>query len=79
MQGLYPEKMLYLNRTPSLLQTIIKSLSQSAVQETLKYTTLAAIMTSIAWPLALVSGPFVACGGLCFYFSREYTHCLARL
>eukprot|EP00903_Cladosiphon_okamuranus_P012128 g11379.t1 len=37
------------------VQTIIKSLSQSAVQETLKYTTLAAIMTSLAWPLALIT------------------------
>ncbi|CAB1101295.1 unnamed protein product [Ectocarpus sp. CCAP 1310/34] len=37
------------------VETIIKSLSQSAMQETLKYTTLAAIMTSLAWPLALIS------------------------
>ncbi|CAM9239149.1 unnamed protein product [Pylaiella littoralis] len=37
------------------VETIIRSLSQSAMQETLKYTTLAAIMTSLAWPLALMS------------------------
>ena len=50
----------YLYRTAvSFLQTIIKNLSQSAVQETLKYTTLAAIMTSLAWPLTLVSGCFL--------------------
>eukprot|EP00904_Undaria_pinnatifida_P012334 jgi/Undpi1/8230/HiC_scaffold_25.g10700.m1 len=37
------------------VESMIKSLSQSAMQETLKYTTLAAIMTSLTWPLALLA------------------------
>ncbi|CAM9509222.1 unnamed protein product, partial [Laminaria digitata] len=37
------------------VESMIKSISQSAMQETLKYTTLATIMASLSWPLALLT------------------------